>query len=104
MVELEQVRKQGYGTSNEEYSRGKRSIAVPIVDSSRAVRAALVGVGLPNSPVWADLPVLAATVKAAAREVSRSLDRVPMGAPVPGGGFRMASHTMVSQGGRYGRA
>jgi IclR family acetate operon transcriptional repressor len=76
LAELDLVRTRGYSTADEEFSLGMRSIAVPIVDSGRAVRAALAAIGTTKQPVWRDLPAVLGALKAAAREISRSMANI----------------------------
>ena len=71
LAELDRVRKLGYAISNEEQQLGLRSVAAPIVDSQRAVRAGVAAVGSTNHPVWRDMTSIAERVGAAAREISR---------------------------------
>ena len=75
-AELNLVRTRGYSISDEEYELGIRSIAVPIVDSGRAVRAALAAIGSTKQPIWREMPAVLETVKAAAREISRSMKNI----------------------------
>jgi len=72
-AELAQVRARGYSIAEEEFRLGMRSIAVPIVDSRRAVRSALTATGRTKQPFWPKLPAVLAALKAAAREISRSM-------------------------------
>jgi len=72
-AELAQVRTRGYSISDEEFRLGMRSIAVPIVDSGRSVRAALAAIGSTKQPIWREMPAVLGALKAAAREISRSM-------------------------------
>lgn len=71
LAELDRVRKVGYAISNEEQQLGLRSVAAPIVDSQRAVRAGVAAVGSANHPVWRDVATIAVRIGDAAREISR---------------------------------
>jgi DNA-binding IclR family transcriptional regulator len=71
LVELDRIRKSGYAVSNEEQRLGLRSVAAPIIDSQRAVRAGVAAVGSTNHPVWRDMAMITERVKTAAREISR---------------------------------
>ena len=57
---------------------GMRSIAVPIVDSGRGVRAALAAIGSTNQPAWRETADVLAELKTAAREISHSMSRIPV--------------------------
>ena len=71
LEELDRVRKLGYAVSDEEQRLGLRSVAAPIVDSERAVRAGVAAVGSTQQPVWRDMGAVVERVRAAAREISR---------------------------------
>jgi DNA-binding IclR family transcriptional regulator len=75
-AELDLVRTRGYSISDEEYTLGMRSMAVPIVDSGRAVRAALAAIGSTKQPIWREMHAVLGTLKAAAREISRSMSHI----------------------------
>ena len=70
LAELDRIRKLGYAVSNEEQRLGLRSVAAPIIDSQRAVRAGVAAVGSTNHPVWRDMAMITDRVRAAAREIS----------------------------------
>ena len=71
LEELGRVRKSGYAISDEEQIPGVRSVAAPIVDSQRAVRAGVAAVGTTEQLVWHDAGAVVERVRAMAREISR---------------------------------
>ena len=71
LEELEQVRRQGYATADEEHHSGFRSIAAPIYGSAAAVTAAVALNGGPAEAAWRDPAALIERVRAAGREISR---------------------------------
>jgi DNA-binding IclR family transcriptional regulator len=71
LVELDQVRKQGYAIVDGEAYSELCSLAVPILGSDDTVQAALSVNGNPSEPVWLDLPGLLSIVQHAARDISR---------------------------------
>ncbi len=71
LSELSMARKQGYAIADEEASIGVRSLSLPIFDAAGGVRAAVSVNGVPQEPVWSDLPYLVKMVEAAARDISR---------------------------------
>ena len=71
LEELDRVRKLGYAISDEEQRLGLRSVAAPIVDAQRAVRAGVAAVGSPQQAIWRDTGAVVERVRAAAREISR---------------------------------
>jgi DNA-binding IclR family transcriptional regulator len=68
--ELEQVRRQGYATAEEEMA-GIRAIAAPIYGEGDLVSAGVSLNGSPAETAWGDPEGLVELVKAAAREISR---------------------------------
>ena len=68
--ELEQVRRQGYATAEEEMT-GIRAIAAPIYGAGNQVSAGVSLNGSPGEAAWSDPEELVGLVKAAAREISR---------------------------------
>jgi DNA-binding IclR family transcriptional regulator len=68
--ELEQVRRLGYATAEEEMA-GIRAIAAPIYAAGNLVSAGVSLNGSPAEAAWADPEELVELVKAAAREISR---------------------------------
>ena len=68
--ELEQVRRQGYATAEEEMA-GIRAIAAPIYSAGSVVTAGVSLNGSPAEAAWADSEDLVERVKAAARQISR---------------------------------
>lgn len=69
--ELEQVRKQGYATADEEHHAGIRSVAAPIYGASAVVSAGVALNGSLAETAWRDPDALVERVKAAGREISR---------------------------------
>jgi IclR family transcriptional regulator, pca regulon regulatory protein len=80
-AELAQVRTRGYSLADEEFQLGMRSIAVPIVDSGRAVRAALAVIGSTKQPIWREQSAVLEALKAAAREIARSMSQFAIDGP-----------------------
>ncbi len=70
-LELENVRRQGYASSNEEEFIGGRAAAAPIVDGFGKVCAAVSAVGPTGHAIWECPSDAIRCVKAAAREISR---------------------------------
>jgi IclR family transcriptional regulator, KDG regulon repressor len=73
LVVLEAIRRQGYAISDEEHYASVRAVGAPILDANGAVCAALSATGNPASPAWKELPNLIELVKAAGRDISRSM-------------------------------
>lgn len=71
LVELDQVRNQGYAIVDGEAYSDLCSLAVPILGSDDTVQAALSVNGSPSEPAWLDLPELLSIVQHAARDISR---------------------------------
>ena len=69
--ELDQVRKQGYATADEEHHAGIRSIAAPILGVSGQVSAGVALNGGLTEAAWSDSAALVERVRAAGREISR---------------------------------
>jgi IclR family transcriptional regulator, KDG regulon repressor len=69
--ELDQVRKQGYATADEEHHAGIRSIAAPIFGVSGQVSAGVALNGGLSESAWSDAAALIARVQATGREISR---------------------------------
>lgn len=71
MKHLKQVRKQGFGFSDEDVARGVRAIAAPILDSSGNV-VATIGISLPSFQLpKSRMKSAAKAVKDAASDISR---------------------------------
>jgi DNA-binding IclR family transcriptional regulator len=71
LEELDRVRKLGYAISDEEQIPGVRSVAAPIVDSQRTVRAGVAAVGSTQQLVWGHADTIVERVRTVAREISR---------------------------------
>lgn len=69
--ELDQVRKQGYATADEEHHAGIRSIAAPILGGTGQVSAGVALNGGLTESAWSDSAALIERVQAAGREISR---------------------------------
>jgi len=71
--ELDAVRTQGYAISNQEQYVNVRGIGAPLVDANGTVTAAVSATGDPTKPIWKDPAELIELVRAAGREISRSM-------------------------------
>ena len=71
LAELAQVLRQGYATAEEEEYIGVKSLAAPIYDNARDVRAAVALNGGVADPAWNDAPAMVHLVQNAAREISK---------------------------------
>jgi IclR family transcriptional regulator, KDG regulon repressor len=72
LLELRKIRRRGYATADEEYSRDLRAISAPIFDFTGAATAAISLNGSPSAPVWKAPRKLIALVTEAAHDISRS--------------------------------
>jgi DNA-binding IclR family transcriptional regulator len=71
LAELDLVRKRRYAIADGEAYSDLRALSVPIFDADGEVRAAVSVNGLPNEPVWDDVPELVRIVEEAVRGISR---------------------------------
>lgn len=71
LLELDDVRRQGYAMADEEADRGLRALAAPIFDADGTVRAAVSVNGSPTEAVWNGITGLVRLVEVAARDISK---------------------------------
>jgi DNA-binding IclR family transcriptional regulator len=71
--ELEQVRRQGYATDDEEYLTGVRATSAPVFDARAQLVGAVLVVGLTGSLPLEDLPLTGQRTASAARAISAAL-------------------------------
>jgi DNA-binding IclR family transcriptional regulator len=71
--ELEQVRRQGYATDDEEYLTGVRATSAPVFDARGQLVGAVLVVGLTGSLPLEDLPETGQRTVASARAISAAL-------------------------------
>src|SRR5262249_51902967 len=71
--ELEQVRRQGYATDDEEYLTGVRATSAPVFDARGHLVAAVLVVGLTGSLPLEDLPETGQRTAHTARAISAAL-------------------------------
>jgi DNA-binding IclR family transcriptional regulator len=76
-AELENVRRQGYATDDEEYLTGVRATSAPIFDARGRVAAAVLVLGLTGSLPLEDLPRTGEATAATARAISAALGGAP---------------------------
>jgi DNA-binding IclR family transcriptional regulator len=71
--ELEQVRREGYATDDEEYLTGVRATSAPLFDARGQLVGAVLVVGLTGSPPLEDLPETGQRTAETARAISAAL-------------------------------